>query len=192
METVLTLENLQPILEDLRDQIKSSVKASETVLRKEINEIRSEMVIKVEAHQSSVKNILNEEQQKQYDQLHASGFYGRGQNFAYRNGNRNFQGKGNLSGGQGFARGNRGGQCYAYGNGPGRSAGQIGRGNYRGNYGNVNFRGNQGKFARGNGYGNRVNFRRAYGYGSGKFYWQNNDIGNENIEKEMPDVNEEK
>lgn len=179
-------EKHQKEMTELRDKRRSTLDLVEK------NEIRGEMLKKVEAHQNSVKSILNEEQQEQYDQLHAYGFYGRGQNFAYCNDSRNFQGRGNLSGDQRFVRGNRGGQCYAYGNGSGRGTGQFCRGNYQGNYGNVNFRGNQGKFARGNGYGNRGNFRRAYGYGSGRFYWQKNDTRNENNQNEMPGVIEEK
>ena len=176
-------EKHQKEMAELRVKRRSSFDAIEK------NEIRGEMLKKVEAHRNSVKNILNEEQQKQYDQLHAYGFYGRGQNFAYQNGIRNFQGRGNLSGGRGFVRGNRGGQCYANGNGSGRGAGRFCRGNYRGGYGNGNFRGNPGNFARGNGYGNRGNFGRGYGNGSmnrgGKFYWQNDVTGtsDENVEK---------
>jgi len=42
----------------------------------EKNEIRGEMLKKVQAHRNEVKNLLTEEQQKQYDLLHARNYYG--------------------------------------------------------------------------------------------------------------------
>jgi hypothetical protein len=43
----------------------------------EKNEIRGEMLKKVQAHRDEVKSLLTEEQQKQYDLLHARTAYGR-------------------------------------------------------------------------------------------------------------------
>jgi hypothetical protein len=48
----------------------------------EKNEIRGEMLKKVQAHRDEVKNLLTEEQQKQYDLLHARAAYGRRGGFA--------------------------------------------------------------------------------------------------------------
>jgi ribosomal protein L30/L7E len=48
----------------------------------EKNEIRGEMLKKVQAHRDEVKNLLTEEQQKQYDLLHARTAYGRRGGFA--------------------------------------------------------------------------------------------------------------
>lgn len=44
----------------------------------EKNEIRGEMLKKVQAHHDEVKTLLSEEQQKQYEMLHARNFGGRG------------------------------------------------------------------------------------------------------------------
>jgi len=70
----------------------------------EKNEIKGEMLKKVEDHKKAVKGILNKDQQNQYDQLHA---YGRNQNSGNNGGYANFRGKGNNHGNQNFARGNR-------------------------------------------------------------------------------------
>jgi Spy/CpxP family protein refolding chaperone len=48
----------------------------------EKNEIRGEMLKRVQAHRDEVKNLLTEEQQKQYDLLHARAAYGRRGGFA--------------------------------------------------------------------------------------------------------------
>jgi len=173
-------EKHQKEMAELREKQRATFDAIEK------NEIRGDMLKKVEAHRKSVKKVLNDEQQKQYDQLHANGLYGRGQNFAYRNGNRSFQGRGRYAGGQQFGRGNRGGRCYASWNnndrGNGRfygvnNRGDYGNGNFGAGYGNRNFQGNRGNFARGYGNGNRRNFGRGYGNRSmnerGRFYWQN-------------------
>ncbi|MCA1759031.1 MAG: Spy/CpxP family protein refolding chaperone [Bacteroidales bacterium] len=71
----------------------------------EKNEIRGEMLKKVKAHRDEVKNLLTEEQQKQYVLLHARNNYG----------------------GRGLAPGRRGGRCQA------GYAGRGGRG-YRGGW----------------------------------------------------------
>jgi len=48
----------------------------------EKNEIRGEMLKKVQAHRDEVKSLLTEEQQKKYDLLHARAAYGRRGGFA--------------------------------------------------------------------------------------------------------------
>ncbi|MGM0622206.1 MAG: Spy/CpxP family protein refolding chaperone [Bacteroidota bacterium] len=72
----------------------------------EKSEIRTEMLKKVQAHRNEVRNLLTEDQQKQYDLLQARNNYGR----------------------KGFAQGRRGGR------GPAGFQGRGGRGRgYRGN-----------------------------------------------------------
>ncbi len=67
----------------------------------EKNEIRGEMLKKVQAHRQEVRNLLTEEQQKHYDLLHARYNYG-GRGFApCRRGGRGQAGYG----GRGFRRG---------------------------------------------------------------------------------------
>ncbi|MDB4583906.1 Spy/CpxP family protein refolding chaperone [Draconibacterium sp.] len=183
-------EKHQEEMAELRNQRRATFDAIEK------NEIRGEMLKKVKAHRNAAKNFLNENQQKQYDQLHSFGFYGRGQNFANRNGNGNFKGRGMNGGKQQFAGGNRGGRCYANGN------------NYGRGYGRSYNSGNRNCFRNGNGYGagfnnrgnnfsaRRSNFGRGYGNsntnGNRKFYWQNNGAGSEDIGNEGPEVIEEK
>ncbi len=108
-------EEHQLAMEDLRTQRRSTVNAVEK------SEIRTEMLKKVEAHRNAVRKVLNADQQKQYDQLHANGSYGRnqnvgrGQNYASGRGNGNFtRGNGNGNGRGNFARGNGGGACYSH------------------------------------------------------------------------------
>ena len=48
----------------------------------EKNTIRGQMLKKVESHRNAVKKLLTEDQQKEYDLLHARYGYGRGQGFA--------------------------------------------------------------------------------------------------------------
>lgn len=61
----------------------------------EKNEIRGEMLKKVQAHRKEVKNLLTEEQQKQYDMLHArANFGGRGFAPGGRRGQAGFGGRG--------------------------------------------------------------------------------------------------
>ncbi|MEN8116622.1 MAG: hypothetical protein ABFS16_06555 [Bacteroidota bacterium] len=74
------------------------------------DEIKVEIDKKVEAHRTAVKQLLNEDQQKQYDQLQASGPYNKNRNTVAKRG----QGKGNGTGngrgsgrGRGQGRGNR-------------------------------------------------------------------------------------
>lgn len=171
----------------------------------EKNEIRGNMLKKVDAHRTSVKKVLNKNQQEQYDRLNTFGYYGRGQNFANRNDYENFNGRGRFGGGRGFARGIRGGQSFGYGNSSGRGYGRFCQVNNRGDYGNRGFRagygnasfsGNRGNFTRGYGNGYRGNFGRGYGNGyrngNGRFYWQNNEAENGNNSKQSPEITEEK
>jgi len=98
--------NHQEKMTALREKRQSSNDAIEK------NEIRGEMLKNVKAHREGVKNLLNEEQQKQYDQL----FTG---NSSYQNqrGNGNFRGCRQYPGGQAYGR--RGNQnfnrgCFRY------------------------------------------------------------------------------
>jgi hypothetical protein len=160
----------------------------------EKNEIRGDMLKKVEAHRNSVKKVLNKDQQKQYDQLHLLGNYGRNQNFAYQRGYGNFQGQGRNGDRQQFARGNRGGRCYANGNNFGRGNGRFCGANNRVGYGNGYGPGFNNR--RNNFNARRSNFGRGYGNGymneNRGFYWQNNGAGNDGIDNEKPEVIEEK
>jgi hypothetical protein len=129
----------------------------------EKSEIRTEMLKKVEAHRKEVRGMLTEDQQKQYDQLHAYGNYGRNQNvgrgqanFVVRgNGNRNFVRRGNRGGN--FIHGNQGG-CYS----------------------NTNFRGTRGSFQQGygRGAGNRAGFVR----GNNRNFRPNSCVNSRNID----------
>lgn len=164
-------------MDELRVNRRSTANAIEN------SEIRTKMLKKVEAHRNSVKKVLTADQQKQYDQLHAYGNYGRNQQFANRRcGNGNFARRGN-GGGQ-FVQGNRGGVCYANANFRGKGGNfQNGYGNgnrnYYGNRGN-NYQGNNVNYGRG---GRNGNFQR----GNGRFYQQDSCavIGSRNISNEV-------
>lgn len=91
-------ENHQTAMTELRNERRSTVDPIEK------NEIRGKMLKNVKAHREEVKNLLTEEQQKQYDQL-----YFRGNNFGNQRGNGNFRGRGQFTGQQGFAANRRGG-----------------------------------------------------------------------------------
>jgi hypothetical protein len=85
------------VLSDLTEDQKAKITALETTHQEsmaelrvkqrstfepiEKNEIRGEMLKKVQAHRNEVKSLLTEEQQKQYDLLHARTYYG-GRGFA--------------------------------------------------------------------------------------------------------------
>lgn len=85
----------QEAIAELRTERRSTVDAIEK------NEIRGEMLKKVKAHRTAVKNLLTETQQKEYELLHARNNNFRNQQFQGNRGNR----RGNN---QGFGRGNRG------------------------------------------------------------------------------------
>ena len=85
----------QETMVQLRTDRRSTVDAIEK------NEIRGEMLKKVKAHRTAVKNLLTETQQKEYELLHARNNNFRNQQFQGNRGNR----RGNN---QGFGRGNRG------------------------------------------------------------------------------------
>jgi len=97
----------QLAMAELRTERRSTVNAVEK------SEIRTEMLKKVEAHRNEVRKVLTAEQQKQYDQLHANGSYGRNQNVGRGNGNFAGQGNGRGNGHGNFARGNSRGGCYS-------------------------------------------------------------------------------
>ena len=70
------------------------VKQRSTFEPVEKSEIRTEMLKKVRAHREEVRNLLTEEQQKQYDLLQSRNNYGR-KGFAQgRRGQAGFQGRG--------------------------------------------------------------------------------------------------
>jgi hypothetical protein len=125
---ITTLESShQETMAAFREERRSTVDVIEK------NEIRGEMLKNVLAHRKEVRNLLNEEQQKEYDLLQARGNM-------YRNQPRGNACRGNQSfrGNRGFAPGNRG---FATGNGrgcPGYGYGNRNRpGNFR-NYPMVN------------------------------------------------------
>lgn len=118
-------EQHQLQMDELRAKRRSTTNAIEK------SEIRTTMLKNVEAHRNSVKALLTEDQQKQYDQLHAAGNYGQNQQFANRRGgNRNFAGNGRGN----FARGNNGRGCYGNSNFRGRGNGNWNncRNNFKG------------------------------------------------------------
>ena len=84
----------------------------------EKNEIRGEMLKKVNAHRESVKNLLTLEQQEQYDLLHSAGNY-------YQNRPRSNQGRQRFNQNLGNNRGcmaNRNGAGFSRGNNSGKGA----------------------------------------------------------------------
>ncbi len=104
----------QKVMTELREERQSTRDAIEK------NEIRGTMLKTVKAHRETVRNLLTEEQQKQFDLLRTNGI-----NYGNRNnGNGNFKGRQQFNGQQMFA-GNCGNCCR--GKGMGR------QGNGRGN-----------------------------------------------------------
>ena len=89
------------------------------------DEIRNEMLKKVENHRSEVRSLLNKEQQEEFDALPWSGNMNAPRGNGFARGNNNC----------GFRQGNRGNGNYGpILNGRGRNRGQM-----RGNFGNQNF-----------------------------------------------------
>lgn len=113
--------NHQKAMAELRAERRSTVDAIEK------NEIRGKMLKQVQSHRNEVRNLLNEEQQQQYDLLQARN-QGRMQGFA--------QGRRNVPCGAGLTAGNRFGRGRAAGCGRGRNG--VGRGYNRGGAGNFN------------------------------------------------------
>ena len=108
------------------DELRQERRSTTDLIEK--NEIRGEMLQKVEAHRNTVKNLLTEKQQEQYDELQARSGNFRGRSTA--------PGRGNLCP-RGF-RGNRNGF-----RGKGAGYGQSRGFNRQGNQG---LRGNRGRF----------------------------------------------
>ncbi len=127
------IEEMEKSHQEGMAELRNSRRATTNAIEK--NEIRGEMLKKVEAHRNEVKNILTEEQQKQYANLQSQ-----------RN---NYQGNRGRGQRQQFANNNRGG-CQRNGNGYGNGYGNNGR-NGKGCRGN---RGGKGRNGYGNGYGN--------------------------------------
>lgn len=119
---------------ELRNSRRSTVDAIEK------NEIRGEMLKKVQAHQTAVKSLLTADQQAQYNNLHAqrNNYQGnrgknRGQNFA---GNNRSGNRGNRAGyGNGYRgnRGNSGKGCHGNRGGKGKNGNGRGNGNFSSN-----------------------------------------------------------
>jgi hypothetical protein len=68
------------------------MKQRATYVPAEKNGIRGEMLQKVQAHRKEVRNLLTEEQQRQYEMLHASNRYGSRKMSATRGGGRRLAG----------------------------------------------------------------------------------------------------
>ncbi|MCY1722596.1 Spy/CpxP family protein refolding chaperone [Prolixibacteraceae bacterium Z1-6] len=150
----------QSEMDELRIKRRSTINAVES------SEIRTEMLKKVEAHRKSVKSVLTADQQKQYDQLHTYGNYGRNQQFARGNGG---NGRGN------FACGNAG-------------RGNSGNAAFRGRGGN--FQNSRGNGAWSNCRNNFSGRNAGYGRGAGRARYQDTcvrqstqDINDEGFEK---------
>jgi len=94
-------EKHQEAMANLRDERRATADPIEK------NEVRGEMLKKVKAHRDEVRDLLTEEQQKQYDQLFAQT-----NNRGYQRGNGNFRGRGQFRG-QRFAANNG---CRGWGN----------------------------------------------------------------------------
>jgi hypothetical protein len=90
------------------------VKQRSTVDFTEITEIQGEMLKKVAAHRNEVRNLLNDEQKKQYDLIQSRGMYGMG----YGMGRRGGRGRGGYGGW-----GGRGCRLNGYGGGYGFQGG---------------------------------------------------------------------
>ena len=102
----------QQEMAELREQRRSTADAIEK------NDIRGKMLRNVKAHREEVKNLLNEEQQKQFGQLFSGTT-----NYRNQRGNGNLRGRCQYQGRQGFGRGqgygrrgnqNFGGGCLRY------------------------------------------------------------------------------
>lgn len=108
----------QEEMDALREKRRATVNFEEKDL------IREEMLENIVDHRSEVKELLNEDQQKEFEMLQL-----RGNNFRNQNSNGNFQGRGRAArqgNAMGFRNGNRG-----FGNGP------VGRQNFNNrNFGN--------------------------------------------------------
>ena len=102
----------QEQMAELREQRQLTTNAIEK------SEIRTNMLKNVEAHRNAVKALLNEDQQKQYDQLQGTAGNGRNQNFGHGrgNGNANFRGQGSGCRNRTYAKGNGNGQNNQCGN----------------------------------------------------------------------------
>jgi hypothetical protein len=68
------------------------MKQRATYVPAEKNSIRGEMLQKVQAHRKEVRNLLTEEQQRQYEMLHASNAYGNRNMSVTRGGGRRLAG----------------------------------------------------------------------------------------------------
>nr|WP_319510824.1 Spy/CpxP family protein refolding chaperone [uncultured Draconibacterium sp.] len=132
--------NHQLAMNELRTKQRATINTVEK------SEIRTEMLKKVEAHRTEVRNLLTEEQQIQYDQLQANSNYARNQNIGRGRGN--FSGNQNLQGN--FCRANNRENSYA----------QRGLRGNRGNLQASNYRNNKKSWnqGRGNGRFNRFNY----------------------------------
>lgn len=98
---ILEMNNIhQKEMAELRDQRLSTADAIEK------NDIRGKMLRNVKVHREEVKNLLNEKQQKQYDEL----FTGTLNNYQTQRGNSNFRGSGQCQGRQGFGRNQKNGR----------------------------------------------------------------------------------
>lgn len=86
MDQIAQLVNAhQEAMDELRTEMRSTFDPAKK------DEIRAQMLQKVQEHRNAIRNLLTEEQQKQYDLLHASaGGPGRG----FANGGRGFGGRG--------------------------------------------------------------------------------------------------
>lgn len=100
----------QKVMEDLRTKRRSTSDAIEK------SEIRTEMLKNVQSHRESVKSVLTENQQKEFDRLHL-----RGNNQGNRMGNGQFRGNGR------FAQNN---SCQFQGNQMGNRMNNRGCGRY--------------------------------------------------------------
>lgn len=127
-------ENHQTAMAELRNSRRETVDAIEK------NEIRGNMLKKVESLQTAVKNLLSVEQQKQYDLLHVKNNNFRNQNFSNQKGN----------GFKNACKNNYGQQQFARGNGKGCKGNKSAV-----KQGNKNGRGCKGKNIKRNGCGNR-------------------------------------
>lgn len=94
----------------LRNERRSTTDAIEK------NEIRGSMLQNVKSHQTAVRNLLTDEQQKQYDLLHVK---------SNKSGNKNF-GNQNGNGFKNYSKNNSGQQQFARGNGNGCTGNQAG------------------------------------------------------------------
>lgn len=110
-QDVPCLEQISDLNEQQKTQITAMEKSHQETMDKfreerrstnnsiEKNEIRGAMLQSVETHQNSVKNLLTENQQKQYDLLHASGKNSKNSKFGNQsNKGKNQKNQGNRAG----------------------------------------------------------------------------------------------